>query len=189
MPKSIKLFKWKVKVKGYGYWVTNAYTRDEAIENIMREYDLTRNQIKSAKHHYELPKQPKEPPAKRTGRKPRKRRKKKQVYVSFGETRIAEFLDEHEIRYIREYKLCKNPKTDQHLRADFFLPDDNVIIEFDGLHHYTHQSQFVKSKKDLKEIQRRDKIKDDYCRVAGLNMVRIPYWDVTNIEEILMQIL
>ena len=39
--------------------------------------------------------------------------------------------------------------------------------------------------KNLDDCQRRDNIKNKYCEENNIKMIRIPYWDYKNIEEIL----
>lgn len=37
----------------------------------------------------------------------------------------------------------------------------------------------------LKSTQSRDKIKTNYCKEHSIKLIRIPYWEFDNIEEIL----
>ena len=37
----------------------------------------------------------------------------------------------------------------------------------------------------LKKQQEHDKIKDNYCKDKNINLLRIPYWEFNNIENIL----
>lgn len=48
---------------------------------------------------------------------------------------IGKFLNEVDVKFIREYRFadCKNKKT---LPFDFYLPDLNALIEYDGKQHY-----------------------------------------------------
>ena len=39
----------------------------------------------------------------------------------------------------------------------------------------------------MEELQRRDKMKDDYCNAKGYLLLRIPYWEKDNIEEIVKE--
>ena len=51
--------------------------------------------------------------------------------LSHGEKRIAIYLDKHNIEYYTQYKFddCKNIHR---LRFDFYIPNINMCIEFDG---------------------------------------------------------
>ena len=41
------------------------------------------------------------------------------------------------------------------------------------------------TEKQLVLTQKRDKIKNTYCEEHGIKLIRIPYWEFKNIEEIL----
>ena len=80
-------------------------------------------------------------------------------------------------------------KDTGHLRWDFrILSDEPIFIEYDGEFHYfpirkggmTQQE----AQNNLESTQRRDKIKDDYCKENGLLLLRIPYWDKGNIKQL-----
>ena len=60
-----------------------------------------------------------------------------------------------------------------------------MCIEYDGEYHYLESTR--NSKKKLKLQQKRDKIKTDYCKQNNIELLRIPYWEKENIEEILEQ--
>ena len=38
---------------------------------------------------------------------------------------------------------------------------------------------------DFDEIKMRDNIKNDFCEKNNIKLIRIPYWDINNIEKIL----
>lgn len=74
-------------------------------------------------------------------------------------------------------------------RYDFYLPDYNTLIEYDGEQHYMPVNF---GKWDDEELQKHfeitqvhDKIKNDYCDKHNINLLRIPYWEKQNIEEII----
>lgn len=109
--------------------------------------------------------------------------------ASKGERKVEQYLIENNIKYIRQYKFndCRGKKRS--LSFDFYLPDWNILIEYDGEYHYIarkhHDNQLGMIK--LKEYQQRDKIKDDYCLKNNIRLIRIPYWDFKNIKKILNQ--
>ena len=41
------------------------------------------------------------------------------------------------------------------------------------------------AEQELLNVQRRDKIKDDYCKKNGIKLIRIPYWKSEYMEEYL----
>lgn len=113
-------------------------------------------------------------------------------FESLGEKKIAKYLDEREIRYYRE---CKFPNLCHlaQLRVDFFLPDLNLIIEYDGIGHILPRCIGNKSdeEKNTKlwyrfyETLKRDQIKNEWCKRNKRSLLRIYYWDMDNLEIIL----
>lgn len=99
---------------------------------------------------------------------------------SLGELKIREFLDSHSINYEREKRFvdCRDKKP---LPFDFYLPTYNMCIEFDGQQHY--QDKYGLGA--LQITQHHDKIKNDYCEITGIKLLRIPYWDGSKINDIL----
>lgn len=86
-----------------------------------------------------------------------------------------DWLREHDIPYIREYKFddCKNKRV---LRFDFCVEwnGGKILIEVDGQQHFYIGGWTTPER--LAENQARDKIKDEYCAEHGHTLVRIPYW-------------
>ena len=93
---------------------------------------------------------------------------------SQGEENICNLLKQNNIQYIREYKFLDLNKY----RFDFYLPQLNRLIEFDGIQHYQERAIFSDS---LADIQKRDKIKNEYALMHNISLVRIPYWNRDNI--------
>ena len=75
---------------------------------------------------------------------------------------------------------CINPKTKYKLRFDFYLPEHNICLEYDGQQHYK-ETTFCND--TLADRQYRDKIKDDYCLKNNISLIRIPYWDRSKIND------
>jgi very-short-patch-repair endonuclease/DNA-directed RNA polymerase subunit RPC12/RpoP len=95
---------------------------------------------------------------------------------SRGEEEIAKILNEHKISFIRQYRL---PRT--RLSLDFFLPDLEIGIEYDGQQHF-EPVQFGgislrKAQQRLKKQQQRDIKKDKICRDLGIVLLRVKYTD------------
>jgi len=111
---------------------------------------------------------------------------------SKGEKKIINYFSENKIEFIQEarFKDCKNVRL---LPFDFYVEKFNLCIEYHGEQHYVpidfagRGSIWVK--KQFKEIQKRDKIKEDYCYNNGINLLIIPHWEFNNIESILLEAL
>ncbi len=100
---------------------------------------------------------------------------------------IAHKLDELSIDFVVEHRFddCKYKRS---LPFDFYLPEKNAVIEYDGAQHYK-SIQYYGGDDYLKLVQLRDKIKDDYCESAGIKMIRIPYTKTkSEIESILYEL-
>lgn len=102
---------------------------------------------------------------------------------SNGERKIKGILDANNIFYLIEYsfKDCSNPKTGKRLRFDFYLPNNNILIEFDGEQHYKATGGW-NNKDAFKERVLRDSIKDLYVNEHYIKLIRIPYWDLDKLN-------
>lgn len=94
---------------------------------------------------------------------------------SKGERMISNYLDKKNIVYTRQYKF-KDCKNIQPLKFDFYLPEHNICIEFDGIQHFEPIKLFS-GEKGLLRNQVNDKIKTDYCINNNINLLRISYLD------------
>ena len=101
---------------------------------------------------------------------------------SKGEEKIALILQKLNINFKRQYTFedCRNPKTDYKLFFDFYLPDYNLCIEYQGEQH-TKEIDFFKG--SLQEIQFRDKLKEDYCKNNKIKLVKISFTDFSKLDE------
>lgn len=96
---------------------------------------------------------------------------------SVGEVKLADTLRNNNIEFIREYTFNDLTGKDHHLyRFDFFLPQHNRLIEFDGEQHYRDTRW-----SDLQDTQYRDLRKNEYALAHNIDLVRIPYWERDNI--------
>lgn len=100
---------------------------------------------------------------------------------SNGERKIREYLEANKIDYIQEYWFtdCRDIKP---LPFDFYLPDKNICIEFDGEQHYHNKGYFHHS---VEKVKSHDNIKNKYCKDNNIGLIRIPYWDLYNVQTIL----
>jgi len=104
---------------------------------------------------------------------------------SKGERKIRLFLKKQNIEFISEKKFdgCEYKKQ---LRFDFYLPNKNCCIEFDGEQHY-QLYKFEKTTEKLEIRKKRDQIKNIYCQENNIKLHRIKYND--NLIEKLTEIL
>lgn len=99
------------------------------------------------------------------------------------EQKIELFLMQNQVRFIAEYytAYCYNWKTQHLLYFDFYLPDYNAAIEFDGMHHFKP----IYGDDQLKAQRYKDYRKDKYCKERGIKLLRIPYWHSKDFEDII----
>lgn len=110
---------------------------------------------------------------------------------SVGERRIRLWLESNNFKFIQE-KWFPDCRDINPLPFDFYLPENNYIIEFDGKQHFeeTHFFSYQNSKYDnsvTSYIQHHDSIKTEYCKSKNISLLRIPYTEINNIEEILKE--
>ena len=98
---------------------------------------------------------------------------------STGEQRIRKFLEFNDIEFEQEKRFddCRDIKP---LPFDFYLPQFNLIIEFDGKQHF-EEMEFG----NYKATKNHDEMKNQYCKSHGIDLLRIPYWEGNNIENII----
>ena len=100
-----------------------------------------------------------------------------------GEQYISDYLLVKKINFISQYKFedCRNINP---LPFDFYLPDYNICIEFQGKQHY-EPVEYFGGKERYKEQVIRDNIKKQYCKDNNIILLEISYKDFNNIDDIL----
>lgn len=109
---------------------------------------------------------------------------KKEKHISKGEQKIAGILDDLDVVFIRQYTF-KDCKKQNKLLFDFYLPDYNICIEYNGEQHYKPIKYFGGEEK-LKRQKENDKIKENYCINNDIKLIIIPYTEFKNIRSILI---
>lgn len=106
---------------------------------------------------------------------------------SKGETKILRFIKNGGFVYSSEHTFDDCFYKGK-LFFDFIIFDKNnnpiVAIEFDGLQHFK-PIPFFGGENSFSQTVIRDEIKNEYCKTNNIKMVRIPYYEYDNIEEIL----
>ena len=105
--------------------------------------------------------------------------------ISIGEKKINDFLDEKNINYQIHYNGfdCRDIKK---LSFDFYLPDYNICIEYDGEQHFK-PIEFFGGLEKFNKQGNHDNIKTLYCLKNNIKLIRISYFD--DINEILRKFL
>jgi very-short-patch-repair endonuclease len=104
-------------------------------------------------------------------------------YSSKGEEYIKMYLEELKIKYIRQYSF-ETCRYINKLSFDFYLPELNTCIEFDGIQHFKPIIEFG-GKKEFNIIQERDKCKNEWCVENQVNLIRIKYNQIDKVKSII----
>lgn len=91
---------------------------------------------------------------------------------SSGECILEQIFLDNNIKFETQ-KIFKDCKDTSYLRFDFYLSDYNVCIEYDGIQHFEVIGWNTKEK--FLEIQKKDKIKNDYCKNNNIGLIRVSY--------------
>ena len=107
-----------------------------------------------------------------------------------GEAMIEEFLRDNGIEYFREYKI---PNTflfcdRKYLLIDFYLPQFNLFIEYNGQQHYYPVSIYGGEDSYKMQVER-DMSLRQYCAENKITLIEIPYNKRDEINKILTQLL
>lgn len=92
---------------------------------------------------------------------------------SHGEKYIRNYLDKNNINYIPQKKF-KELKDKDYLSYDFYLPDYNMLIEYQGKQHYESIDYFGGDNK-FKNQQYHDKLKKEYAKDNGYKLLELHY--------------
>nr|WP_145401429.1 zinc-ribbon domain-containing protein [Paenibacillus xylanexedens] len=106
-----------------------------------------------------------------------------------GEEATSKFLLIKSLNFSRQ-KRFDDCKFKRPLSFDFAVYDTynqlQCLIEYDGHQHFFPIMHWG-GEKAFKLQQKKDKIKDDYCKANNIPLIRIPYWDFKNIDSILTE--
>lgn len=94
---------------------------------------------------------------------------------SKGEKAIREWLKDNNIKFEEQYRFDDCKGKEKRLPFDFAIMsrfnNPILLIEFDGLQHFYPKF----GEENLKQIQFTDKIKNDYCKLNKIPLIRIKY--------------
>jgi uncharacterized protein with PIN domain len=112
-----------------------------------------------------------------------------QCNESKGERKVRYYLENKNIIFIPQYTF-NNLLSDYNnpLKFDFGVFDNNnnlkQLIEYDGKQHFEIVEGWT-TEEEYNIIQYYDQLKNNYCKKYNIPLLRIPYWDFNNIENIL----
>lgn len=106
------------------------------------------------------------------------------------ENKIALVLDGLGVRYERQYVFteCKDKRS---LPFDFYLPEHNTVIEYDGEQHFYPVNWSGKGSFNLEDVfaytKKHDAIKNQFCFENNIFIIRISFWEKAAIRERLLR--
>lgn len=102
---------------------------------------------------------------------------------SKGEIAIQKCLTKWDIEYVPQ-KTFDNCRDIGLLPFDFYLPQHNTLIEYDGIQHYKpidfDGKGYEDAYKKFQNTKKHDNIKSNFCLDNNINLIRIPYWEFEN---------
>lgn len=101
---------------------------------------------------------------------------------SKGEQNLRKYLELNNIKYINQYKIQidKSINSSGIARVDFYLPDYNTFIEYNGIQHYI-PIEYFGGKFRFEKQKERDQFIRNFCNENNINLLEIRYDE--NIEE------
>lgn len=111
--------------------------------------------------------------------------------ASKGEMAIQQHLTSSSSIFTAQYSFSDCLSTaGNRLRFDFAIFSDSskqtpvLLIEFDGKQHF-EPVEYFGGQDQFERQKQNDSIKDEYCQQYSIPLLRIPYWDIDRIPEIL----
>ena len=98
---------------------------------------------------------------------------------STGERSIAKILKRNNVKFVEQFRF-----EGTRYRYDFYLPELNVLVEYDGQLHYIAVDYFG-GVKTLERIQYNDNIKNALASSYNIPLVRIGYMNFNMLENTL----
>lgn len=109
-----------------------------------------------------------------------------EYYASKGEAQVAKWLADN------GYKITMQVSFDDcvyksKLRFDIKAEKDKewFLVEYDGEQHYQYTEWFHKSYDEFEEQQKRDNIKNEYCKKNGIKLYRVRECHLKRLENVL----
>lgn len=102
---------------------------------------------------------------------------------SKGEALVRDILTRYKVNF-EEQKTFPDLKFKSYLRCDFYLPNHNLVIEYNGIQHYEPLEVFG-GKKAFEETINRDAFKRKYLVDSNISVLEIPYY-LKDVESLIL---
>lgn len=106
--------------------------------------------------------------------------------ISNGELLIFDALNKYNIEFIYQFSFNNLIGVNGGLLSyDFYLPNLNLLIEYQGIQH-EKPIDFFGGKEKFKIQKQHDLIKKEYASQSNIDLLEIWYYDYNNIEKIIV---
>lgn len=109
---------------------------------------------------------------------------------SKGEEKIIKILKENNIDFITQktFDSCRFNETNSLAKFDFYLPNYNILIEYDGEQHFHSKQIGWDTEENYKATKIRDNYKNEWCKENNIPLIRIPYMHLKDLclEDLLI---
>ena len=102
--------------------------------------------------------------------------------MSKAEDKIEQIFIQNDIKCVREKTFQDLHKG--YFRFDFYLPEKNILVEYDSEIHFQKIPKFHHKYNDFSHAQQNDRLKNSYALSHSIPLYRIPYWEFNNIKSI-----
>lgn len=109
---------------------------------------------------------------------------------SKGQAKIQSILQSNHIPFEtqKQFDTCR---VGQNMRArfDFYIPQKNYLIEYDGNVHYFTNNSGWNNEENLTKVKNNDIIKNRWCEENNIPLIRIPYtiYDTLSLDDLLLE--
>ena len=87
---------------------------------------------------------------------------------------LDDILGKHDFINHGYYSFLKSPKG-YPMQLDRYYPDLKLAFEYDGKQHETYQKYIHKSLKNFEYYKECDRLKEQYCKDAGITLIRVAW--------------
>lgn len=106
--------------------------------------------------------------------------------ISRGEKEVYRILEKCHVDFVFQQRMKDLYRyKGQYFSYDFYIPSQNLLIEYQGEYHQKVTS--FNTKERLADQQERDRLKREYAKTNGYRLLEIWYKDINKIESILLK--
>ena len=105
---------------------------------------------------------------------------------SIGERNVRKYLTSKGIVFLQEYRIEDSKYFDNNARVDFYLPEHNIFIEFQGEQHYGIGNENVShGRRTFKEQKKRDDSLRKYAFDKRIELIEVPFFFRNHVKDYL----